>query len=57
MDSREIGEWIIREANKSFRYWHSSFSCRRNMKPPFFDRNQSEEILKHYSANNPQDVA
>jgi len=47
----EIGEWLLKEARLSFRYWHSSKSCRKNMKKPFFDRNQCQKILEEYTGN------
>lgn len=45
---REIGIWLIKEARVSFRYWHSSRTCRKNMKNPMFDRTQCEYILSQY---------
>lgn len=43
--AEKLGKWILREANHSFKYWHSSYSCRKNMRKPFFDKNQCLEIL------------
>lgn len=49
MDSdKEIGLWLMKEARLSYRYWHSSATCRRTFEPPFFDRTQCEWILKQY---------
>jgi len=45
---REIGLWLMKEANLSFRWWHSSVTARKPMSSPFFDRTQCEWILKQY---------
>jgi len=51
----ELGAWLLTEARVSFRYWHSSKSCRENMKKPFFDRTQCEWILKQYKGKDRRD--
>lgn len=49
MGSRfDLGEWTLKQANLSYRYWHSSHAPRQNMAKPFFDRNQCERILKEF---------
>jgi len=53
----ELGTWILTQANVSFRYWHSSKSCRKNMKKPFFDRNQCQEILAAYEGKEDKLIA
>lgn len=45
---KEIGLWLMKQARLSFRYWHSSAVCRKDMKDPLFDRTQCEWILKQY---------
>lgn len=57
MDKREIGQWIISEANKSYRYWHSSPACRRVLNTPFFDKNQCKIILEAYTEIEPKEIA
>jgi len=58
MDSkREVGIWLLREARVSFRYWHSSKSCRVHMNKPFFDRNQCQRILKEYTGKEDKEFA
>ena len=58
MDSEsEIGRWLIKEARLSFRYWHSSASLRHNLKQPYFDRNQCQDILSKYKEVTPQRLA
>jgi len=53
MDTKEeVGTWLLKEARLSFRYWHSSKSCRKNMNKPFFDRNQCQRIMEEYTDTN-----
>ena len=51
VDTKQVGKWLLVEANKSFRYWHSSMSCRYGMKNPFFDKNQCKKILELYTGD------
>jgi hypothetical protein len=57
MDSTEIGQWLLQEARVSFRYWHSSASCRKHMNKPFFDRNQCQGILEEYTGDEEKRLA
>ena len=57
MDGKGIGNWLVHEARLSFKYWHSSQSCRYAMKPPFFDRNQCQRILEEYDEKDEDIIA
>jgi hypothetical protein len=53
----ELGMWLLKEARLSFKYWHSSATCREHMNKPFFDRTQCEWILKQYREEKEINVA
>jgi len=45
----QLGDYILREARKSNRYWYSSHSVRVNiLKNPMFDKNQALDIIRLY---------
>ena len=54
---KEIGVWLVTEARISYKYWHSSYTCRFSMSHPFFDRTQCEWILKEFKEENEDNVA
>ena len=48
MDESEerVADWLLKQARLSRRFWNSSSSVWPDLKPPFFDRNQVNEIFR-----------